>query len=267
MERLPCSSLVLLVGALAVSCARGPKLNEPVGVTTLTAATVAGPAAATKRTGKITLEASQRELDACGIRAQRTLELPPDLEHADPIARLAACLASGPMQKAAIALIGRGQSARNDKTALDDGLEQALRVQRALIAFGVPASRLLVAAAKDPSSAPRVQIVVMSGEPPQPSRGGIPLDDMLRRTPPGPPAPAPPPAAPAEPTAASAPSPAPPPPAPPEPPAPPSPPPGPANAPAGVPTDTPAGAPTTPTIPPTTTPPGVPPGTPIPIPR
>jgi hypothetical protein len=161
------TSRVLIFGVLALSCARAPKLQEPVGVTLLSAATAAARPAAAPRTSKVVLEIPRRELEACGIPAPDAIEIA-DPERADELARLATCLASGPMDKSVVALIGRGQPARNDKTALDDALEQALRIQRALSAHGVAASRLLVASARDPKSSPRVQLVVVSGEPAPP---------------------------------------------------------------------------------------------------
>jgi hypothetical protein len=174
---------------MAWSCARGPKLEEPVGVSTARAGGAPSPADAGRPTS-FTLEVPSAALEACGIGPQPAIEIPVGSEGADPetratFARFANCLSAGALRDAKLTLIGGSRSARMGGSVLAEGLELAAWVQGLLVARGIPESRIVVASTPEPPESNRVRAVVTTapdaGRGETTAAGGIPIDEFLRR--------------------------------------------------------------------------------------
>lgn len=188
MRRVLPHSLVLLAGAITASCARGPRLEEPVGVSTVRAGGAPSPADAGRPTS-FTLEVPGEALDACGIGSQPGIEIPVGSEGADPsaratFARFASCLTGGALRDAKLTLIGASRSARMGGSALAEGLDLAAWVQGRLLARGIPETRIVIASTPETPSN-RVQAVLTmapdAGRGETTAAGGIPIDEFMRR--------------------------------------------------------------------------------------
>lgn len=150
---LPYRAATLALCIAAAGCAKTPKLQQPVGETTVSAGRIARAAnrpVAPGPTSQFSL--TEQTPGPCGMQRLPSVEFEFGSSQLTPMAdmalsRLATCLKEAPFAESRVILVGRADPIGSPTYNLELAFERASRVRQKLMELGVEHARMLVTSA------------------------------------------------------------------------------------------------------------------------